>query len=89
MPPSQPTLIQSAGNRSMWKNVDPVLLATAASIRAAACAVAVGALMAALVAKGEATFRKTEAAAASYLADAAGTSLHGAVVDNLNQHEQQ
>lgn len=66
----------------MWKNADPDLLATAGSIRVAACVVAVEALMAAPVAKGEGIFRKMEGAAAFCLADVA-------VVDRLSQHDRQ
>lgn len=87
MPPLQPIPIRLVGNRSMWKNADPDLLATAASIRVAACAVAAEVLMAAPVAKDEGAFPKTEAAAASPLAGAAGISLHGAVEDRLSQHD--
>lgn len=87
MPPLQPILIRLVGNRSMWKNADPDLLATAASIRVAACVVGAEVLMAAPVAKDEGAFQKTEAAAASPLAAAAGISLHGAVEDRLSQHD--
>lgn len=87
MPPLQPILIRLVGNRSMWKNADPDLLATAASIRVAACVAAAEVLMAAPVAKDEGAFQKMEAAAASPLAGAAGISLHGAVEDRLSQHD--
>ena len=88
-PPLQPILTRSVESRSMWKNVDLDLLATGALIRVAECVEAVGAVMAVPIAKGGGISRKMVAVVVSCLADAVETSLHGAVVDKLSQHNRQ